>query len=362
MNDLSANENTGELPHGQPNYVLSYDILNIAACLAVIALHVNGAVWTFSYGRYWKTSMITETVFYWAVPVFFMLTGATLMDYRQRYDTREYFQKRFAKTVVPFLFWSLVSIPWALFVSHYLKPEAVSTWQGILDTIFNAKAMSIYWFFPPLFSLYLCVPILSLIPMASRKRAFGFLIGYAFVTSATLPLLCQLCGVTYNYALESPLNAGGYVIFVLLGYYLTRYPIKKTARYLLYFLGAFGWAVRYFGTLTRSYAAGDIDRTFFGYQLLPSVLLAVAVFVWFQYHDWSFFGTPRRIKWVRLLSGASFGIYLVHFYFLRFVVDTFQIDMRCWEWRLFGVPLVYLAALGITLVIKKIPGVRRILP
>ena len=67
-------------------YSLSVDILNILACVAVIFLHVNGAVWAFSYERYWTTSLVIECVFFLAVPVFFLLSGATLMDYRQRYN------------------------------------------------------------------------------------------------------------------------------------------------------------------------------------------------------------------------------------------------------------------------------------
>ena len=41
-----------------------FDVINIAACIAVVVLHVNGAVWNFSYGRYWATSLILECVFY----------------------------------------------------------------------------------------------------------------------------------------------------------------------------------------------------------------------------------------------------------------------------------------------------------
>ncbi len=32
-----------------------------------------------------------EVSFYWAVPVFFMLTGVTLLDYRKRYSTKVFY-------------------------------------------------------------------------------------------------------------------------------------------------------------------------------------------------------------------------------------------------------------------------------
>ena len=63
----------------QKKRVLYFDVLNILACIAVISLHHNGVVHTYSNSWTWKTALIVETGAYWAVPVFLMLSGATLM-------------------------------------------------------------------------------------------------------------------------------------------------------------------------------------------------------------------------------------------------------------------------------------------
>lgn len=78
-------------------------ILGVIACLAVVAMHVNGCFWQFSYDRYWITANIIECICYFAVPIFFMISGATLLNYRKRYTTAVFFKKRFGKTLVPFL-------------------------------------------------------------------------------------------------------------------------------------------------------------------------------------------------------------------------------------------------------------------
>lgn len=62
-------------------------ILGVIACLAVVAMHVNGCFWQFSYDRYWITANIIECICYFAVPIFFMISGATLLNYRKRYTT-----------------------------------------------------------------------------------------------------------------------------------------------------------------------------------------------------------------------------------------------------------------------------------
>lgn len=82
-------------------------ILGVIACLAVVAMHVNGCFWQFSYDRYWITANIIECICYFAVPIFFMISGATLLNYRKRYTTAVFFKKRFGKTLVPFLIWSI---------------------------------------------------------------------------------------------------------------------------------------------------------------------------------------------------------------------------------------------------------------
>lgn len=151
-------------------------------------------------------------------------------------------------------------------------------------------------------------------------------------------------------------------MFVLLGYLLTHITLTKRQALLVYLLGAFGLLLRYVGTLMRSYAIGSIDQLFYGYSNFPSVVLAAAVFLWFWRKDWSFFSTPSRIRILRTISGASFGIYLIHFYFLRFFVDFFALDMRSWVWRIFGVPLVYLISLLAVLIMKKIPLIKHLVP
>lgn len=346
----------------ESGYVLPFDLMNIAACISVVILHVNGAFWAGPTQSFWRSTLFAETAFYWAVPVFFMLTGATLMDYRKRYTTKEYFKKRILKTLIPFFAWSLISIPWSIYVNHSLDILEISTWQGLVNTIANTKAMSIYWFFPPLFAVYLCIPALSEIPEDKRKTVFGYIIVCSFVLDSFIPVVASLFGVYISSAMYFPLNYGGYVLFLLLGYWITNYPISKRQRLIVYLAGVFGWAIRYFYTLHRSLRIGEIDGGLTGYGKFPSVLLAVAVFVWFWYHDWSRLNKPNIVKWVRTISGASFGVYLVHMYVMTCLVNHFQIQISTLSWRIWGISAVYVISLVLVLIGKRIPAVKKLFP
>lgn len=84
-------------------------VLNVLSCFSVVVLHCNGIFWSRPDGRLWITSNFLETFFYFAVPVFFMVSGVTLLDYNKKYSTKTYFKKRFDKAVVPFFVWSVIS-------------------------------------------------------------------------------------------------------------------------------------------------------------------------------------------------------------------------------------------------------------
>ncbi|WP_432645875.1 acyltransferase family protein [Mediterraneibacter gnavus] len=57
------------------------------------------------YNFEWILSLFIEKVCFFAVPVFFMITGATLIDYPKRYNLKTYVKKRINKTVIPWLAW-----------------------------------------------------------------------------------------------------------------------------------------------------------------------------------------------------------------------------------------------------------------
>ncbi len=86
---------------------------------------------------------------------------------------------------------------------------------------------------------------------------------------------------------------GGYIIFLLLGYLLSITRIKRSIRYVIYVFGLLCVCIRYFGTLILSVNEQSLVTTFWGYLNLPSVGLAVAVFVWFKHQNWDWIANNK---------------------------------------------------------------------
>lgn len=346
-------------------YILYFDLLNIFACFAVVALHVNGAVHTFAKTRNWVSCMFIEALFYFAVPVFFMLTGATLMNYRKRYDTGAFFKKRIFKTFVPFMIWSIIGICWSIFYTKGMKISDINTPAKFISAVINCKGMGIYWFFPALFSVYLTIPLFSLVDEDKRigkKGIFTYLILVYIVLNVLLPFVCRLTGIQWNSALNA-VSCGGYVVWFLIGYLLANTDINKKFRILIYILGLLGFFMYFYLTVQNSFKTGKFDKTYAGYMNIPAMLMGTAVFVFFKYGKWNFIDKHEKaVRFVRNLSSASFGVYLIHYYLKDFSIRHFGIDPRNTLYRIVGTFIIYGLSVIIVRVIQKIPVIRKMVP
>lgn len=335
-------------------HVLYFDLLNIVACICVVALHCNQMVHTWMPGKNWAAGLIIEVICYWAVPVFFMLTGATLMRYRDRYDTKTFLTKRFRRTVIPFLFWSTVLY---FYIVIYRNGGAFGP-RRMINAILNNEIEQIYWFFFPLFSVYLALPVLSL--LSDNKKALTYMAGVSFLLVSVLPFACSAIGISWPGSISIPV-CGGMLMFVILGFLLSETSIPKRTRMIIYALGVASMLFRYAYTYTSSNALGYVDRTYFDYMAFPSVILGVAVFVFFKHLD-----TTRLepfSKQLSKLSGCSFGVYLIHKPILDFVImDALGVPMTSVLLRTVGVIALYLICVSLVLLLKKIPVLREIVP
>ena len=103
--------------------LLYIDFLNIAACFGVVAMHCTGKVFAFDTSKEWFFSMLLQAVFHFSIPVFFMISGATLMNYREKYSTKEFLKRRFLRAGVPFLLWSGVMLIIRLRLESFRLPS-----------------------------------------------------------------------------------------------------------------------------------------------------------------------------------------------------------------------------------------------
>ncbi len=334
-------------------------LVSVISCFAVVLLHSNGCFWSFSTESYWKSANLIECLAYFAVPCFFMISGATLLNFREKYSLREYFKKRMVKTLIPFLFWSFVGIVYALLTKtvSFSDLSPLFIYNGVLRNTF----VGVYWFFLSLFGMYLCIPLFAAVAEDARRQTFLYLIGAGTVVNIAVPFMIRLSGKDIAWPINIAVAAGP-LIYLPLGYMIREYEIPKALRLTLYVLGAAGFSAHLFGTYYLSVKKGAIDDLFKGYTNLPCLLFSVAVFVFFKYHSEKIlrFQPVRRL--IGFLSGYTFPVYLMHWFMLNGACRLLAIDTHALWYRLGAPFLVIPAVVAITWVLKKIPVVKRIVP
>jgi len=339
--------------------ILYFDVLNILACFCVIWLHCNGMVHNYSTSRAWATSLVVETIAYWAVPVFFMLTGATLMDYRKKYNTKTFFKKRVLKTVIPFFIWSIIIIIWKYSTNRLIIDNF--SLRTIWNIIISNKQETIYWFFWSLFSVYISMPVLSLLTEEKHRKTLWYAAIVAIVFN-NIPLISQIIKIQWNNTFNFSVVTG-YVGYVILGYLISTQNLNKSKRYIIYAMGIIAVLIRYLGTLYLSRRDGVVNKLFFNYLYFTAVFLALAIFVIVKnINIKKFIKTEKMVSFLSKISSCSFGIYLIHIIVMTYEIKIFNINTTSWQWRTIGAICTYFVCLGIVYLIKKIPIIKKLVP
>lgn len=337
------------------------DILICMATFAVVWLHTNGYAHSYSDRLAWKTALGVEVIAYWAVPIFFMVSGVNLMRYRERYSTREFLVKRVQKAVIPFVFWVALSYVLVTWARNDGLAWSDFTPRRIYEAFMNFEHMGIYWFFLALFAIYLAMPVLSL--LRDHKKILWYIVIVGMTFDSVLPLLAQILGLPWNHLLDFPLSGGRYILFPILGYLLADLELPRWGRYTLYAAGLAAAATRYIVTFVGSTERGETYRLLFDYVSIVSVVLAAAVFVLIKSIDWE---PVMRVGFIRAsvrqITACSLGIYLTHYFLIMWLLPRIGWTPDRIITQTLGTVVVFLLALAIVSVLRLIPGVRKVLP
>ena len=333
--------------------------VSVIAALSVLILHTNRCFWTFSATEsYWFSANIIECLFYAGVPLFFMISGITLMDFYDRYSLKEFFIKRFNKTVVPFVAWSLIILAGKV-ASHKIPAEQVNA-KFIYQSVTGTTIVDYYWFFSSLFIVYLSMPLFAAVEKEKRKMVFSYLAIVGFSLNILAPFITGVFQLDLNtpYAVTDVM---GVMIWVPLGWLLHNAELKKWHKGIIHCLALVGLLLHMVGTYVLSMKTGMIDGTFKGYENVPCVLYSIGVFVLLK--D---IGTKamqgKTGKFISFIGGYTYPIYLIQFIFLKTIPLLPFVDSKSLLYRL-GAPFVIIPMIiAMTAVLRKIPIVKRIVP
>lgn len=266
-----------------------------------------------------------------AVPLFIIISAYLLVPMKRGQTSWQFYLHRFARILPPFVFFMILYSTLPLLWGQI---DAATSLKDLSRLFLNFPTLAGHlWFMYPLISLYLFIPIISPWLEKATAREERFFIGL-FVLSTCMPYLNRFCGELWGQCFWNEYhmlwNFAGYVGYVVLAHYIRFYIIPVWNRSRRFWVG-----------LSATIVGAAITIYSFYVQAIPGVPHVTSVIelgwafctincVMFTYGAFLLFTCIEKDSVPRLvadMSQMSFGIYLVHLFWLGLFVAIFKTNM-----------------------------------
>lgn len=360
------------------------DQLRALAIIAILLVHIsdiwclvggNGITYSYSLTYNFIVSYIYQGFALTGVPIFFMLSGALLLN--RDYEISIFLKKRLQRVIIPLLFWTFVFIMSA--PSYF--PKFFNLTSGIVyvsELIFYNNP---YWFVWMIIGVYLAMPVINdFVKIRGLKGVKYFLI--LWISFSTLYIFSQYFGFSWN-SLDVTLFVGPFGL-VLLGYYLYINEFNYSPHKLV----LFGFILFFFALLLRTFLmVNGFVYEFFSYYLfnhatslevnLCTFLEVIGIFLIFKYLNRCETGILSSLskilernllkKLTTSLSRCSYGIYFNHFIIIGLIsiVSSRYFNINLVNYNpliLIPILLIIVIILGWTIIIilNKMPFMKKL--
>lgn len=341
----------------KPHRSMDFDLLRFISAVAVVVIHVCGIDW---YAldvdsAQWFMATVWDALCRFSVPVFFMISGALLLDNAHESDMKTMLTKRIPKILIAFFFWSAVYTFMNIIRSDDIKADI----ESIIIEFFTGEYHM--WFVLVLCALYIITPFLKVVAN-DEKLCKPFILLFV-VFQLVFPFLSELpkAGdfvkvITDKFVFHFAMGYSGYYV---LGYYLKKNLPKGKPKAFIYAASAVGLIYTVASVVYVSRLNSRPIETGLEYLTWNVALVAVGVFTAvLSFCEKKDFGKKSNMFIIKSAS-YSFGIYLIHpavlavLHWLGFSVVSLPVSSAI------SVPLI---ALSVTVISYVLTAILRNIP
>lgn len=342
------------------------DFLRILAAFLVVVNHTNSYVFKAlgpENGAWWL-SVLWYYVSKTAVPLFVMVSGACLLDRTDGYGKIAW---RFFRALLALLLASYAYYLYDAWVFYGLWPRAADL-GTFLGKVWRNEISDGFWYLYFYLGMTLTLPFWQRTARGMGKGDCRYLLALTFGVSAAWPLLSHyLPGAALPEYFGLPMLCG-YVGLFFAGHYIKEYgTCKKTS--------AIGALIALAGALTLCLALTRLEVArvgidgkywFMDDRAAPSLLVILSALAIMLLAKCAL-GEGRQAsgRGLKELGGCAFGVYLVQDLLVaESKARLFEPLCQTMNWfvaALLWEAAVFLAALCVAWLLKRIPGLRKIL-
>lgn len=303
-----------------PGRDIPADILKCICCICVIVIHTASlSITSLDVHSFdWYSALFWGSLCRFAVPIFFMVTGALLLDPGKQLGLKKIFKNYFLRMFVCLFFWSLMYkfYYYLAFVVLYGTRTPGWFWTAVKETLTFNHHFHLYYL-QILLVFYALLPIVRAFVAAADRRLLRYALIVWFVLGVCFPFLftfepfASVGGIPGQYPISMVYSSLGYG---LLGYYVKTAELHR--RHLKYFVVCFvlGFLAIYLPTVIASHARGECFQGFFESFTPQTTALCLGIYgaVTILFRDKTEADCPRIVAF----SKASFCVYLTHHFFV----------------------------------------------
>ncbi len=289
----------------------------------------------------------------WAVPCFVMVTGALLLNPEKVISYKKLFGKYIARILYTLFAFSAIYI-----LADYLMEEiqpGTSLLRLYVDNLVFDSGWIHMWYLYMVLALYLLLPVYKAVASKLSDSDFKYVLAVLFVFQSVLATVTVFTGK------QTAFFIGSYTVFpfyLLMGYAIA--SSKVIFNKALSIVGLIAGALVSVGLTilsvqTKSTALGS----FLGnYSSVVIVIFAVSIF------SLAAQGNGKSNKLLKLMDECSFGIYLVHMILIKWFFTYLEFNPFS-HGKILGLILsaliLYFLSLGIVWILRKIPGIKKLI-
>lgn len=177
----------------------------------------------------------------------------------------------------------------------------------------RGETQSHLWYIYIIIGLYMAVPLLRSWVMNLSKKQIEYFLTLFFVFNVIYSSVCkfgnEVLGNVCSFCSKLSINiVGGYVGYLILGYYLSTYEVSSKKRKMCYLIGGLSFLLCTIFTVLYSRHVGNSVEIFWNYLSVFVFFWSTSVFVFFKYN------MDKSNNKLEFIAEYTLGIYAVHMF------------------------------------------------
>lgn len=285
--------------------IYSFDFLRAISTIAIITIHVSdGVFWgTSDFSFQWWYGIIIQGIVRIALPIFFMLSGALILNGKDE-DILSFYKKKVIRVVVPLFVYSYI------YIIIYNYKGSIFHNYNIIKAFFDIIKGPVFyhlWFVYSILGIYIIAPFIKVMIKNLSDKLLTFLILILIIiriAKTYLPIFNLYLGID-NIVFDN------WILYFILGYLLCKKYIIEKRKY-IYLLGVISYIMTIIIQRFIPKANSNI------YDFAPTMIfMSSAIFLLFN-NDINYI---KENKYIKVISNYSYSIYLIHAFVLAYIVS-----------------------------------------